>query len=100
MHNTFFANSKTIKLVMKHTKEFYGIHIEDTLYAGIIAKRANISLFDLSQVHIREDNLVDNEKCELGKPKIFSLLQKSLSSSTEYKEEYKKLHNLKCNKNY
>nr|CAD2196781.1 unnamed protein product [Meloidogyne enterolobii] len=96
MHNTFFANSKTIKLVMKHTKEFYGIHIEDTLYAGIIAKKANISLFDLSQVHIREDNLVDNEKCELGKPKIFSILQKTLTSSTEYKEEYKKLHNLKC----
>uniref|UniRef100_A0A914LBJ9 Hexosyltransferase n=1 Tax=Meloidogyne incognita TaxID=6306 RepID=A0A914LBJ9_MELIC len=99
MHGSgYFATGKAITAIMniENTKSVYAIHIEDLLWNGILAERGDVVRFEGGNDHFLEGTLEDKEKCEDGKPIIFCLYQVALSSIKAYKEEYKKLHELKC----
>ncbi|KAL7070677.1 hypothetical protein ACQ4LE_009777 [Meloidogyne hapla] len=97
MHGSgYFATGKAITSIMKHTKEAYAIHIEDALWSGILAEKGNVTRVNHGHDHFLDATLEEKEKCEHGKPIIFCLFQMTLSSTKEYKSEYKRLHDLKC----
>uniref|UniRef100_A0A914N0E8 Hexosyltransferase n=1 Tax=Meloidogyne incognita TaxID=6306 RepID=A0A914N0E8_MELIC len=99
MHGSgYFATGKAITAIMniENTKMVYAVHIEDLLWNGILAERADVARFEGGNDHFLEGTLEEKEKCEDGKPIIFCLYQVALSSIKAYKEEYKKLHELKC----
>nr|CAD2151426.1 unnamed protein product [Meloidogyne enterolobii] len=97
MHGSgYIVTGKAITALMEHTIAVYAIHIEDLLWNGILAERGNVVRFEGGNDHFLEGTLEDKEICEYGKPIIFCLYQMDLSSIKAYKEEYRKLHELKC----
>uniref|UniRef100_A0A914NLU9 Hexosyltransferase n=1 Tax=Meloidogyne incognita TaxID=6306 RepID=A0A914NLU9_MELIC len=97
MHGSgYIVTGKAITALMQHTLEVHAVPLEDLLWSGILAERENVVRFEGGNDHFLEGTLEEKEICEYGKPIIFCLYQMALSSIKAYKEEYKKLHELKC----
>ena len=50
---TYFGTSEAIRAVMAHTHEELGFNMDDLLYTGILAERANVSRWDYRRMHFR-----------------------------------------------
>jgi hypothetical protein len=50
---TYFGTGEAIRAVMAHTREVIGFNMDDIIYTGTLAERANVSRIDYKRIHFR-----------------------------------------------
>ncbi|KAL3091288.1 hypothetical protein niasHS_002959 [Heterodera schachtii] len=93
---TYLASAQAISAVMRHVHEVNGFNMDDIVFTGILAKLANVTLFD-SGAHFRVGNALHaNEKCVDGIPEAVALY--GADSLAQFEEIYDKLDAIECAK--